>query len=323
MNAWARRGMQAALLTSGMLALGAGVAAASECCPDRPTPPLAASSAGPLSVDTGTGSVVDGAAALGAVGWAARDAVAAGATGGRHRAEVPGAEVPVADVRGAEMLGAEVLGARPLADRASVGWLAHLGSTGPGFRDLPERVLAAAPAGLDGTGLPPVGTLPAVPEFPDLADLAGRAEASHGGPASRALLAGIAAVEPGCVAPPGKDCVAAVEPARVVEPGRAAVPEHQAAPALRVLRGGMASVPVEGGAMPAAIGVPAVTTPATVDILTSVVTLVSVETPPAVDGSPASIADPAVAALTELDMMRELVIELSGLVDLPLGLPSA
>lgn len=40
MQTWARRGMQAALVTGGMLAAGTGVASASENCPERPTSPL-------------------------------------------------------------------------------------------------------------------------------------------------------------------------------------------------------------------------------------------------------------------------------------------
>ncbi|MGJ7907929.1 hypothetical protein ACOQFL_15780 [Actinopolyspora sp. H202] len=40
MQSWARRGVQAALVTGGMLAAGTGVAAASGNCPDRPTSPL-------------------------------------------------------------------------------------------------------------------------------------------------------------------------------------------------------------------------------------------------------------------------------------------
>ncbi|SFE64996.1 hypothetical protein SAMN04487819_12024 [Actinopolyspora alba] len=40
MQTWARRGVQAALVTGGMLAAGTGVAAASGNCPDRPTSPL-------------------------------------------------------------------------------------------------------------------------------------------------------------------------------------------------------------------------------------------------------------------------------------------
>ena len=40
MQTWAKRGMQAALVTGGMLAVGTGVASATETCPDRPAPPL-------------------------------------------------------------------------------------------------------------------------------------------------------------------------------------------------------------------------------------------------------------------------------------------
>ncbi|GGI83141.1 hypothetical protein GCM10011581_20490 [Saccharopolyspora subtropica] len=40
MQTWAKRGVQAALVTGGMLAVGTGVAAASETCPERPTAPL-------------------------------------------------------------------------------------------------------------------------------------------------------------------------------------------------------------------------------------------------------------------------------------------
>ena len=50
MNAWAKRGLQAAVFTGGMLALGAGIASANECCPDRPTPPLAASLSVPVHI---------------------------------------------------------------------------------------------------------------------------------------------------------------------------------------------------------------------------------------------------------------------------------
>ena len=48
MNAWAKRGLQAAFFTGGMLALGTGIASATECCPDRPVPPLAASVSVPM-----------------------------------------------------------------------------------------------------------------------------------------------------------------------------------------------------------------------------------------------------------------------------------
>lgn len=53
MNAWARRGLQAAVFTGftgGVLALGAGIASASECCPDRPVSPLAANLATPVRI---------------------------------------------------------------------------------------------------------------------------------------------------------------------------------------------------------------------------------------------------------------------------------
>ncbi|SDP75315.1 hypothetical protein SAMN04487905_108122 [Actinopolyspora xinjiangensis] len=40
MQTWARRGMQAALVTGGMIAAGTGVASASGNCPERPTSPL-------------------------------------------------------------------------------------------------------------------------------------------------------------------------------------------------------------------------------------------------------------------------------------------
>ncbi|GAA2822164.1 hypothetical protein [Saccharopolyspora taberi] len=40
MQTWAKRGMHAALVTGGMLAVGTGVASATETCPDRPAPPL-------------------------------------------------------------------------------------------------------------------------------------------------------------------------------------------------------------------------------------------------------------------------------------------
>ena len=50
MNAWAKRGLKAAFFTGGMLVLGAGIASANECCPDRPTPPLAASVSVPVHI---------------------------------------------------------------------------------------------------------------------------------------------------------------------------------------------------------------------------------------------------------------------------------
>ncbi|HEY3259844.1 MAG TPA: hypothetical protein VGJ95_06170 [Pseudonocardiaceae bacterium] len=56
MNAWAKRGLQAALFTGGMLALGAGIASANECCPDRPTSPLAPSLSVPGMCDNVIGA---------------------------------------------------------------------------------------------------------------------------------------------------------------------------------------------------------------------------------------------------------------------------
>ncbi|MGW1682131.1 hypothetical protein [Saccharopolyspora sp. NPDC002376] len=40
MQTWAKRGVQAALVTGGMLAVGSGVASADQACPERPTSPL-------------------------------------------------------------------------------------------------------------------------------------------------------------------------------------------------------------------------------------------------------------------------------------------
>ncbi len=48
MQTWAKRGMQAALVTGGMLAAGTGAASASEDCPERPTSPLGGSKLTPL-----------------------------------------------------------------------------------------------------------------------------------------------------------------------------------------------------------------------------------------------------------------------------------
>lgn len=46
---WAKRGVQAALVTGGMLAAGTGVASASGNCPDRPAPPLGESALSPAN----------------------------------------------------------------------------------------------------------------------------------------------------------------------------------------------------------------------------------------------------------------------------------
>ncbi|RJQ83372.1 DUF320 domain-containing protein [Pseudonocardiaceae bacterium YIM PH 21723] len=49
MQTWAKRSMQAALVTGGMMMLGAGIASAAETCPDRPATPLGGST-NPLGV---------------------------------------------------------------------------------------------------------------------------------------------------------------------------------------------------------------------------------------------------------------------------------
>ncbi|MFB9570431.1 hypothetical protein [Saccharopolyspora hordei] len=54
MQTWAKRGVQAALVTGGMLAVGTGVATAEQSCSDRPTSPLGE------SLDLGTGACASG-----------------------------------------------------------------------------------------------------------------------------------------------------------------------------------------------------------------------------------------------------------------------
>lgn len=51
MQTWAKRGMQAALVTGGMLMLGSSVTSAAECCPDRPSSPLGGSIGVPVHID--------------------------------------------------------------------------------------------------------------------------------------------------------------------------------------------------------------------------------------------------------------------------------
>jgi hypothetical protein len=57
MQTWAKRGVQAALVTGGMLAVGTGVATASETCPERPTPPLGESVIPPVLDEPGDDTV--------------------------------------------------------------------------------------------------------------------------------------------------------------------------------------------------------------------------------------------------------------------------
>jgi hypothetical protein len=56
MQTWARRGVRAALVTGGMLAVGSGVAPAAKACPDRPTPPLGESALTPAIDAIGDGT---------------------------------------------------------------------------------------------------------------------------------------------------------------------------------------------------------------------------------------------------------------------------
>ncbi|MEV0696453.1 hypothetical protein AB0I53_00830 [Saccharopolyspora sp. NPDC050389] len=57
MQTWAKRGVQAALVTGGMLAVGTGVASASQACPERPTPPLGESMLPPVLDELGDDAV--------------------------------------------------------------------------------------------------------------------------------------------------------------------------------------------------------------------------------------------------------------------------
>ncbi|MCI2418964.1 hypothetical protein MOQ72_16085 [Saccharopolyspora sp. K220] len=57
MQTWAKRGVQAALVTGGMLAVGTGVASASQTCPERPTPPLGESVFPPVLDELGDDAV--------------------------------------------------------------------------------------------------------------------------------------------------------------------------------------------------------------------------------------------------------------------------
>ncbi|MGP4018671.1 hypothetical protein [Saccharopolyspora sp. 5N708] len=57
MQTWAKRGVQAALVTGGMLAVGTGVASASQTCPERPTPPLGESVFPPVLDELGDDTV--------------------------------------------------------------------------------------------------------------------------------------------------------------------------------------------------------------------------------------------------------------------------
>jgi hypothetical protein len=57
MQTWAKRGVQAALVTGGMLAVGTGVATASGTCPERPTPPLGESVIPPVLDEPGDDTV--------------------------------------------------------------------------------------------------------------------------------------------------------------------------------------------------------------------------------------------------------------------------
>lgn len=56
MQTWAKRGVQAALVTGGMIAAGTGVASASENCPDRPGSPLGGPMPRPDMLNDGTPS---------------------------------------------------------------------------------------------------------------------------------------------------------------------------------------------------------------------------------------------------------------------------
>jgi trimeric autotransporter adhesin len=51
MQTWARRGIQTALMTGGMLAVGAGIASAAEHCADRPCTPLDGGAQVPIDID--------------------------------------------------------------------------------------------------------------------------------------------------------------------------------------------------------------------------------------------------------------------------------
>lgn len=51
MQTWVKRSMQTAVVTGGMLMLGAGIASAAEYCPDRPTTPLGGSITAPGQLD--------------------------------------------------------------------------------------------------------------------------------------------------------------------------------------------------------------------------------------------------------------------------------
>lgn len=57
MQTWAKRGVQAALVTGGMLAVGTGVASATGTCPERPAPPLGESALPPVLDELGDDEV--------------------------------------------------------------------------------------------------------------------------------------------------------------------------------------------------------------------------------------------------------------------------